>query len=146
MRGQVFQLKVIPLKSEEAYRGWVRIPRENLEDSGIRLNSVVSIERNKSKLFAIVRGDVHHQGKQTIAMDPDSRSTLDIGENQVGEEKDPLDFPLNKARWVARLNFYWNHPDLPSQFSARLAIVSLALGFIALVDPVTHWAYDVPES
>jgi hypothetical protein len=121
MGDQRLRLTVTSLKNDEAYRGWIRIPSENLAEPLKRLNSVVRLRCADKSILAILRGDVSHEGRATMAMDWDSRTRLGVKKDQQA------DVYLSNVGLPLRFWFYWNHPDLPGRFASRLAIVSLAL-------------------
>jgi hypothetical protein len=101
-----------------------------MTSAGSRLNSVVRIATGTRSVVAILRGEADHDGGATIAMDWYSRTRLGVRKN------DEVEITIADTSILEKLRFYWNHPDLPGRWAARLAMVSLLLGVIAIIEPI----------
>lgn len=125
------RLLVQRLDKEEVYRGWVRIAeqhRKDLRGREIPEASVVELEHEGRTLLAVVRGLVGVDDP-VIKLDEISRKQLAI-EGEIGRE---ADFVLKRAGALKAFWFHWNHPEPTNRFAMRMAILSVAVGLLALI-------------
>lgn len=138
----MLKLEVHQLRSEEIYRDIIRVNKmHRLDGRGrtIREGQVCIVNANGRRCFAILRGYQESEEPQ-IRMDDYTRGPfrLNVTEGQTYE------FEFRKVGFIGRLRWAWNSSEIGYQVASQLAVVSLALGVVALLLAVNwHWLWSL---
>jgi hypothetical protein len=120
------------LPKEEVRMGWVRIPKISRGD--IKPGSLIVIQNKKNKVGRIVLGlndNKLDKNKKHIFLDEPTRKDLGV---RYGTQ---MDIEIIKPNFfiniLNRIIHYWKHPDFVTNFSIKIAVVSLLIAIIALI-------------
>ena len=117
------------LPKEEVRRGWVRIPKKSREN--IKQSSLIVIQNKKNKVRRIVLGLIDNkldENKKHIFLDEPTREDLGV------TYKNQMDIEIIKPTFfIDKIMYYWKHPDFVTNFSIKIAFVSLLIAIIALI-------------
>lgn len=135
-------LEVHQLCSDEVYRDIIRVNEAHRVDKRqkrIREGQVCLVRVNGRKCFAVLRGYQDCNAPQ-IRMDDYTRGPfrLNVTEGQTYE------FEFRNVGFIGRLRWAWNSSEIGYQVASQLAVVSLALGVVALLLAVNwHWLWSL---
>ncbi len=121
------KLMVEKLPAEDAWKDIVRIHEpDRLDGDGvvIRRGTICRLEVNGKSTWVIARGLPKRHG--VIQIDLNLRSELDVDEGAAYE------FTLTRISWLKTLWFPWKASDPIYRIPAQLALISFALGVVAL--------------
>jgi len=133
------KLKIHQIEKEETRRGWVRIEENTRGD--IDSGTLILLQSNNTQIVRNVLGvPIGYLGVQDpsgkIFMDEIARKELGFVGNNY--RNNPQDFKItaldSTIKWLRHApNFYWNHPDFPTNFASKIAIISLLMGLFSLL-------------
>jgi hypothetical protein len=123
-------LKVYQLSRNEIYLDFVRIPevyRLDRHNRQIEEGSVCSLLRagGGEEVFVIARGS--QLSEASISLDARTRKRLNI------EDGETYDFEINKSDFCGQVRWALEASDIRYSFSARIALVSAALGLLSIL-------------
>lgn len=123
------RLKVSAAQKEDVYKDIIRVSEQYRRDYKGRLipeGTVCLIQVNSKKLYTILRGNLEG-GKKEILIDERLRNRLNLN---VGDE---VDFIFKKSGLWGEFSWAWNASDPAYRICARLGLISVIIGIIALV-------------
>ena len=122
------RLKVHPLSHEEIYLDFVRIPekyRLDRHNRQIEEGSVCSLICGGEEVFVIARGSPLTDA--SISLDERTRNRLKIAKGET------CDFEISQTDFCGQVRWALEASDIRYSFSARIALISLALGLLSIL-------------
>jgi hypothetical protein len=120
-------LQVLQIAQDDIYRDIVRVREADREANGETLpeGTLCRVTCNSGHTYAVIRGNLD-RSEQAIWMDERTRKKLAVELGQC------YAFELRRARVWGGLCWAWQAADYAYRMTARMAVLSLLLGFIAL--------------
>jgi|SRR6267143_3375482 len=122
------RLKVHQLSQREIYLDIVRIPekyRLDRHDRQIEEGSVCSLICGGEEVFVIARGSPLTDG--SISVDERTRIKLKIAKGET------YDFEISQTDLCGQVRWALEASDIRYSFSARIALISVALGLLSML-------------
>ena len=122
------KLRVQKVREQDVYRDTARIPepyRITNTAQIIEEGKVCKVTARGKSAFLILRGYLG-SNEATIHLDERSRNRLEIS---INEEHD---FELQPAGFLGEFRWAWSASDPAYRIAARLAVLSVALGFLGI--------------
>jgi hypothetical protein len=124
------KLTVHRAQQEDVYRDFARISKDYRRDTTGKLipeGDVCKIVAGGRTALVIARGDLNGTDPPRICLDERTRETLGVKEGETH------DFQLSRPGLLGRFRWYWNASDPAYRISARVALLSLGIGVVALL-------------
>lgn len=125
------QLEVKVLSKDDVYKDIIRVPEKYRYDTKKRFideGSVCLIRVGSKNLYVIIRGDGVNE-KPEIGVDERLRNRLGLC---VGDKKEII-FERSKLLLWREFWWAWHASDPAYRISAKLGVLSVALGLVALL-------------
>ncbi|MGA3136687.1 MAG: hypothetical protein ABSC88_11905 [Terracidiphilus sp.] len=116
-------LKVHQPEKEDVYHDRARIPEEFR--GGIREGRICEISVAGKSALLEVRGIIDEK-EQIIRLDEVTRNRLNVDAGKT------CDFTLREAWWLGQFLWAWSASDSAARMAARLGLLGLILGLLAL--------------